>query len=308
MASSSTLRHAGAVTYSLVSATAIGFDLVRLPAGEQVADVILAALTSGPDVLARLADHHPGPSRVPRWEDVRAAGAGESLLGALDLALPALDLALAGEPAASTSVLHRLERAPVGDLVGLDRLVRHDAMERTWVGRGELAQQDPISARAADVLVDAAASAYCAERLPVTVRRELAAPFLAARVPVDAGDLGAVGPLLGALGATTAAGREAWRRAVDACRAATVAWAPAMNEASWAMHLSGRTHHAAAAQLSAVAAFRRAGFTVTDGARGVWNAVSGLVAATVVEDLLSDDHYDTLVRPWRLVTGSLSSP
>jgi hypothetical protein len=32
------------------------------------------------------------------------------------------------------------------------------------------------------------------------------------------------------------------------------------------------------------------------------------VQATVVEDLLADEHYGTLVRPWRLVTGSLSAP
>ena len=295
------------MTYSLVSATAIGFDLVRLPAGEQVAEVILAALTSGPDVLSRLAEQHPGPVRLMRWEDVRAAGAAEGLVGAISLALPALELALAGEVVASTAVLRRLERAPVGDLDGLDRLVRHGALERTWVQGGQVAEQDLVSALASDVLVDAAASAYCAEHLPATLRRELAAPFVAARVQVDRADLGAVGPLLDSVSATTARGREAWRRAVDACRAATIAWAPAMNEASWAMHLSGRTNHAAAAQLSAVSAFRRAGFTAADGARGVWNAVSGLVQATVVEDLLADEHYGTLVRPWRLVTGSLSA-
>ena len=81
-----------------------------------------------------------------------------------------------------------------------------------------------------------------------------------------------------------------------------------MNEASWAAHLSGRIRDAAIAQLSAVSAFRRAGFSHADGARGVWNAVSGLVQATVVEDLLDDDHYDVLVRPWRLVTGGASAP
>jgi hypothetical protein len=308
MARSLACGEAGTVTYSLVSATAVGFDLVRLPAGEQVAEVVLAALTSNPDVLARLADQHPGPARLARWQHVRAVGATEGVGATLGLALPALDLAFDGQAAASTAMLRRLELAPVGDLDALDHLLRHDALERTGTRDGGAEEHDQITTLAADVLVDAAASAYCAERLSPSLRRELAAPFVAARVQSDLGDLGAVAPLLDAFGATTAAGREAWRRAVDTCRAAANAWAPAMNEASWAVHLSSRTRHAAAAQLSTVAAFRRAGFTAADGARGVWNAVSGLVQAAVVEDLLDDDHYDTLVRPWRLVVGGRSAP
>src|SRR3954468_7748005 len=125
---------AGSVTYSLVSATALGFDLVRLSAGEQVAAVVLAALKSDRDDLVRLAEHHPGPDRHTRWEHVRAAGAAERAQAALALAVPAFDLALAGEVAASNAVLHRLERALVGDLDGLERLVRYDALERTWIG------------------------------------------------------------------------------------------------------------------------------------------------------------------------------
>jgi hypothetical protein len=296
------------VTYSLVSATAVGFDLVRRPAGEQVADVLLAALTSGFDSLSRLADQHPGPARGARWQRVRALGTAERVVETLVVALPAFDLAIAGEAAASTAMLRRLELAPVGDLDALDRLVRYDALERADAPSGNEPKQDQIVMLAADVLVDAAASAYCSQRLSDVLRRELAAPFVAARVQADIPDLGAVRPLLDALGATTAVDRESWRRAVDECRSTTAAWAPAMNEASWAVHLSGRIHHAAIAQLSAVAAFRRAGFTYTDGARGVWNAVSGLVQAAVVEDLLDDEHYDVLVRPWRLVTGGTSAP
>jgi hypothetical protein len=296
------------VTYSLVNATAVGFDLVRLPAGEQVAEVVLAALTSGPAVLARLAESHPGAGRLAQWEHVRAIGATDSVHATLGLALPALDLAIAGEAAASTAVLRRLELAPVGNLDALDRLVRDSAQEQTRNRNGDVAEQDRVGDLAADVLVDAAASAYCADRLPAELRRELVSPFVAARVQVDVPDLGAVAPLFDALGATTAESREAWRRAVDECRAAINRWAPAMNEASWAVHLSGRTVHAAIAQLSAVATFRRAGFTPTDGARGVWNAVSGLVQATVVEDLLDDEHYDILVRPWRLVTDGRAAP
>jgi hypothetical protein len=224
----------------------------------------------------------------------------------LHLAVPALDLALAGEALASTTMLRKLERAPIGNLEALARLVRQDALAWTWERSGDVAVQDDLSTLAADVLVDAAASAYCADRLPDTLRRALAAPYVAARMQVPKHQPSGIEPFLEALSATTASSRDAWRRAADSCRSETLRWAPAMNEASWAAHLTGRTELAATAQLEAVGAFRAAGFTVADGAHGVWNAISGVVQACVVRDLLTDEHYDLLTRPWHIVTGDVA--
>ena len=46
--------------YSLVSAATLGFDLVRLPAGRSVAEVLLAGLTADAPALASVAAAHPG--------------------------------------------------------------------------------------------------------------------------------------------------------------------------------------------------------------------------------------------------------
>ena len=50
--------------YSLVSAATLGFDLVRLPAGGQVADVLLTGLAADADTLHRLAGAHPASGRT----------------------------------------------------------------------------------------------------------------------------------------------------------------------------------------------------------------------------------------------------
>ena len=49
--------------YSLVSAATLGFDLARLPAGAQVADVLLTGLGADADTLRRLAAAHPSSGR-----------------------------------------------------------------------------------------------------------------------------------------------------------------------------------------------------------------------------------------------------
>src|SRR3954468_6166214 len=48
------------VPYSLVSAATLGFDLVRLPAGRAVAEVLLTGLNADTATLERLAAAHPG--------------------------------------------------------------------------------------------------------------------------------------------------------------------------------------------------------------------------------------------------------
>ena len=100
-----------------------------------------------------------------------------------------------------------------------------------------------------------------------------------------------------------AAGRDAWRAAVDEGRADHRPWAAAMHEASWAGHVSGRTRTLAAGQLHAVQAFLDGGFDLHDGAAGVWNALAGCVQGTAMADLLDDGSLAVLQAPWKRVTG-----
>jgi hypothetical protein len=157
------------------------------------------------------------------------------------------------------------------------------------------------------VLCDAAASAFCATVLDDVSRRHLAGPFLTvlrSAEPAAADGLGAVSALLEGLSTWNEAERREWRSAVDLLRTGTGGWAEAMHDAGWAAHLSGRTRLAATAQMRAVLAFRSAGLTSVDAAEGSWNALSGVVQAMVVSDLLGEDHLTTLVRPWQVARGS----
>lgn len=291
--------------YSLVNAPALGYDLVRLPHGEQVADVLRTALACTADHLGALAARHPGPDRVERWAAVLDRGAREGIRENLVLADRALELALTGDGTASALLLRRLERAALGDVAGLDRLIRHDVLDWTWLRSGDLAVQDPGAAEACDVLADAAASAYCSERLPDAVRRTMAAPYLAAGLDLSGSPSPhpAVQAVLDVLVGADGPARQAWRQAVDDVRPGTTGWAPAMHQASWAVMLADRLRLAADAQMQAVRAFRAAGFDGRDASYGVWNAVSGVVQATVASDLLPEPDRQRLVAVWTRVHG-----
>jgi hypothetical protein len=225
---------------------------------------------------------------------------------ALRLAGPALDLTAAGDLAGGRDLLTRLARAPLGDLAALDRLVRHDVLSWTWSSVDDVAVQRVDHTRAADVLVDAAASAYASRWLGDDLRRELCGPYLSARTgpgPADEAAPGPVREVLRALRGWDAADRAAWRSAVDLLRPTTGAWTTSMHEASWAVHLGGRLRTAAVAQLHGVLAFGSAGFSAEDAAYGSWNALSGVLQALSVADLLGDEHLDVLLRPWRIACG-----
>lgn len=290
--------------YSLVNVPALGYDLVRLPRGDQVARVLRAALGCGPAELAALAASHPGGCRTSGRRHIPAGDGVERLGSALGEAADALGRAAAGDADPATVLLHRLERAAIGDLPALERLLRRDVLDWTWSRPGDAASQSPEHGRAADVLVDAAAAAYCAERLDEDARRRLAAPFVSARLHVpEATGHPAVDDVLAAVAGSDETTRRAWRRAVDEVRPGTATWAPAMHQATWAVHLSDRLRLAADAQLAAVVAFGEAGFGARDAAYGVWNALSGTVQATVVADLLPDADLRRLTAVWDLVRG-----
>ncbi len=297
------------MAYSLVRASELACDLVRLPHGAEVAQVLRTALACDAVAVADLSARHPGPHRVHRWGQVLAAGAGgsprtEVLLAAVD-ADAVVDRARSGDRPPSTATVDRLGRALLGDVAAVDRVLRHEVLDWTWLGSGDLCVQDPEASRACDVLADAAASAYCSWRLDDATRRSMLAPYLAARTcePQQTGHE-VVDAALHHLARTDEAGRRDWREVVLELRPAAVAWAPAMHEAAWALSLAGRVRLAADVQLAAATAFVAAGFTPSDAARGVWDTVSGSVQALLCVDLLPARHADVLLAAWRRVHGS----
>ncbi|MCV2490020.1 hypothetical protein OF117_11675 [Geodermatophilus sp. YIM 151500] len=289
--------------YSLVSAATLGFDLVRVPAGRQVADTLLTGLLADAAILARLAEAHPGRGLD---RDQRGALAVRSRK-ARELAAAAPTVRGVAGPttgADRTAVLvAQLEQGTLGDAPTLERLLREDVL---GPGHPAVTAVEPeVSDAAADVLADAAVGWWAAGVLPPLVRRELTEPFeRASDVAPPAAPIPDLGPggdrlhaLFTALGGLDDAGRAAWRIAVDEGRAERRPWATAMHEASWAAHVSGRTRALATAQLCAVLAFVDGGFGARDGAHGVWNAVAGCVQGLAMADLLDEASLATLTAP-----------
>jgi len=298
------------VPYSLVSAATLGFDLVRLPAGRSVAEVLLTGLCADAQALSAVAAAHParGLAREERGVlAVRSRRARE-----LAVTVPHLRNAAAGAGDRAAVLVAQLEQGTIGDAPTLERLLRDDVL---GAEHAATASMDPDElAEAADVLADAALGHWAAGVLPPLVRRELTGPFDrvldrgAVAPPTIGADLGPaageLAELLDALRGLDEAGRAAWRGAVDEGRADHRPWATAMHEASWAAHVSGRTRALATAQLHAVQAFLDGGFTVSDGAAGTWNAVAGCVQGTAMADLLDDGALAVLRAPWARVTGA----
>lgn len=289
--------------YSLVGASTVGFDLTRSPGGEHVAVVLRTGLSVGPPEVDRLAEVHPGDRAREEWRRARMADPGDEGPWPVGTALGMAGAALEGAAAGDTALLRRLETSRIGDADAVDRLVRRDLLDWTWIGADGLLTQDPIASLAADVLSDAAVAAFLGSALPADVRRAMSRPFLQAGLwlPDDPGATAvpAVDPVLRDLLGADESTRRAWRESVERHRARTAEWAPAMHDATWALSLADRLRSGADAQLAAAMAFRQAGFTVRDSAYGVWNALSGVVQATVAADLLATETAAVLLRPWR---------
>jgi hypothetical protein len=297
------------VPYSLVSAATLGFDLVRLPAGGQVADVLLTGLGADAATLHRLAGGHPAAGR-PDGERAEHAVRARRAHELAATGVPQLRDVGAQSAAAddrSTRLVTLLERGTIGNTPALERLVRDDVLGPE---HSVVADLDPaVAAAAADVLADAATGFWAAEALPDPVRQQLTGPYatVAAWEPCPRPDLGPTAPalaaLLDAVRALDETGRRRWRLAVDATRGQRRPWAAAMHGASWAAHVSGRTRTLAAAQLMAVSAFTDGGFSARDGAEGVWNALAGCVQGLAMADLLDEESLTVLGAPWQMVTG-----
>ena len=295
--------------YSLVSAATLGFDLVRLPGGAQVADVLLTGLGADAGTLHRLAGAHPAAGRA----DAERAALAVRARRAHELAaagVPQLRdvTGTAGSPDdRSAQLVTLLERSTIGSTPALERLVRGDVLGPE---HPVVADCDPaVAALAADVMADAATGWWAADALDAATRRELTGPFATGTAwePGPRPDLGPMAPglaeLLDAVRGAGALDRRRWRAAVDAGRAQRRPWAAAMHGAAWAAHVSGRTRTLAAAQLMGVAAFVEGGFSPRDGAEGVWNALAGCVQGLAVADLLDEESLTVLGSPWTAVTG-----
>jgi hypothetical protein len=293
------------VPYSLVSAATLGFDLVRLPAGRSVADVLLAGLGAHAGSLSALAAAHPG--RSLDLGERRALALRYRKARELAVTVPQVRQVAASVEAGERAALlvAQLETGTIGDAITIERLVRDDVLGPEHLARGFLL--DDELHESSDVLADAALGYWAAGVLPPLVRRELTAPFDrvlergGVEVPPVGADLGPaaveLAEFLDALRSLDGAGRDRWRRVVDEARSQQRSWAAAMHEASWAAHVSGRLRSVAAAQLHAVQAFVDAGFGVHDGAAGVWNAVAGCVQGIALHDLVDEASLAVLMAP-----------
>ena len=293
--------------YSLVSAATLGFDLVRLPAGRSVADVLLTGLDADAGDLARVAATHParGLDREQRGvRVVRSRRARE-----MAASVPHIRAAGAGSDGGNRAavLVEQLEQGTIGDAPTLERLLREDVLGAEHPAVGTL---DPdLLDEAVDVLADAAVGYWAAGVLPPLVRRELTGAFdrVTDTRPLSRGGAAELDAELQAFLASVRdlddAGRGQWRSAVDEGRAERRPWAGAMHEACWAAHVSGRTRALAAVQLHAVQAFLDGGFDGRDGASGVWNAIAGCVQGLAMADLLDESSLAVLRAPWVRVTG-----
>ena len=293
--------------YSLVSAATLGFDLVRLPAGRSVAEVLLVGLTADAKDLVRFAAAHPSRGLEREQRGVRVVRSRRAR--EMAASVPHVRDAAAVDGADRAAVLvTQLEQGTIGDAPTLERLLREDVLGAEHPAAGAL---DPdLLAEAADVLADAAVGFWAAGVLPPLVRRDLTAAF--DRVTDGGPFSGSAGADLDGDLATFLAsvrdlddsGRARWRAAVDEGRAERRPWAGAMHEACWAAHVSGRTRALAAVQLHAVQAFLDGGFDGRDGASGAWNAVAGCVQGLAMADLLDEASLAVLRAPWLRVTGA----
>ncbi len=262
-----TLPASGGPMYSLLNASTLGFDLVRLPGGAAVADVLLDALAlRAEDVVG--ADLPPAPPEPSAPSVPRAA----QLLG---------DVAHAHGDALA-EMAQRLRTAPIG---GIEQLLA--SLGREWFdwGESDSTQAGAATEWDAELWRESLESAYGA-----AVRAAWhGAPVDWPRLASGSADLGPQRAELAALmgqvrGLDTAAFaelEEAW-----ATRDHAVRWSQAMHAATWAVSLTGRERAAMAAQLELVRAIRSSAADSAHVAQGAWNSLSGIVQVLTVADLL----------------------
>lgn len=297
--------------YSLVSASVIGFDLVRRPGGGAVASLLVDALALKPEDLPLLARARPlalltGADR----QEVAAAAQGASGGSSEGASVGSPMVTAMGETnrliAAGrvSEALALIESAPMAGLEELLTCVRTDVFDWTWTRaqHGEDRVRSEAAATAVEAVCDALVAAYHGSRLRSGLSEQLVEPWAAAQRLLPRRTLGlgpCEEPLVAILEGVATLEGDGWEQLLAAGRQARLrgGWAPAMHSATLAVDLSGRIREAAAAQLRAVRVLSDRGLSVTDAARGVWNAVSGALQATVALDLLDDESAARLREP-----------
>jgi len=293
------------MTISLVSAPVLGFDLVRHPAGAQLAETLLRSLTFGPHDLAQAAtiSDQVSPAARQALTEARAwLGAG-SLRGS----------ALQPEPAAEGSsqlgvMIASLRRSMINDLDDLDTLLAKDILAWAADAKADGTVTASQLAVTRQLVLDALAADWV-DGLAPRLQAELRAGFLelSGRIGPRRYDLGpclaGVQDVLDRLAGLGADGRSRLREVNGLLGSSGSAWAEAVHEASWAAFTTGRIRTAATAQFRAVQAFIAGGLTAADGAEGVWNLISGHVQASVVADVLPQETLTLLGRGWWAALG-----
>src|SRR3954465_1220439 len=171
------------VPYSLVSAATLGFDLVRLPAGRNVAEVLLTGLNADATTFARLAAAHPGREASAEQRGVlavRSRRARELASGVPPVSGVTDRAAAAGGQDRTAVLVAQLERGMIGNAPTLERLLREDVLGTEHGAAAALGAD--VRNQAADVLADAAIGFWAAEVLPPLVHRELTAAYHRAAV------------------------------------------------------------------------------------------------------------------------------
>ena len=308
-----------AVPYTWTGSSALGFDLSRSPAGREVSQILLAALSADARYAIALAGRAVAPARVRARatalaEAVQAVSGTAAVVDLTDargdaggghgadhavghVAGPAPDRVVDRD---LTRIARRVRAISFGGPLDLLDLLRRDGLEH-------LQEQDrhqdmggvggALRGLAVRHLCDALLAELAQDPGSPTDLDDLAAAFRTTAPPPDP-DLGPyavdVEDLLDGV-------RRGGRGPDPYGLLAPVSsppgeWSAAMHVASWAVELTGRTRCAAAAHMMAVAALTDAGFTGDDAAAGAWNALSGMVIARLVADLLPAAEHAVLAR------------
>lgn len=286
---------------SMLDASTIGFDLARLHCGAAVAEVLLDLLAISPGDLATLGRTPAGsdplvalglpPTRVPR----RPAGQEP----------PGTPARRRSDHAAGSAVTRLGEAVRSFTVTSADALVRCLRVEvfaATWPERHPDAPGPVVRSQAAADLehacCEAVREAWSGVRSgPASASWEAHRARLAI-TPVALGPQEArVRRVFETVPTLRTADLGALLAAHDGVRRLG-GWAAAMHDATWAVHMSGRVRAAAVAQLTLARALHSARLPTALTAAGLWNALSGVTQALVVEDMLCDGSLSVLRDPY----------
>lgn len=291
-----------AVPYTWTGSSALGFDLARSPAGREVAEILLAALSADARYAIALAGRPVAPSRV-RGRATALAEAVQAVSGTVAV----VDLTGSGDLTDSgdaeqdayrdlSRIARRVRAIAFGGPLDLLDLLRQDGLEHLREpaagGTGGAVRGLAVRHLCDAVLAELAGDPGSSEEL-----QALGEAFRTTAGPPDP-DLGPYGVDVGDLldGVRRGGRGPDPYGLVELPRSVPGQWSAAMHVASWAVELTGRTRCAAAAHMKAVAALADAGFTADDAASGAWNALSGMVTARLVADLLPAAEHAVLAR------------